>query len=174
MDTHPRVSSSEYFKYGVVVLAWRMKRGRLAARGCGRKSGEVPAEGYSFRVRVSVAQTLDDACVDGTFSARRAETPDAWRRFNGRFNAAGMSRMQRKAHKEATKITKTQKTRETVSCLPPAAAWRARAPRRTAPKRTHGTHANSAHSLSPTAASLALSSAATLITTTGDEEWWTQ
>ena len=25
------------FKYGVVVLAWRMKRGRLAARGCGRK-----------------------------------------------------------------------------------------------------------------------------------------
>jgi hypothetical protein len=88
VDTHPRVSSSEYFKYGfkygVVVLAWRMKRGRLAARGCGRKSGEVPAEGYSFRVRVSVAQTLDDACVDGTFSARRAETPDAWRRFNYR------------------------------------------------------------------------------------------
>ena len=42
------------------------------------------------------------------------------------------------------------------------------------PKRTHGTHANSARSLSPTAASLALSSAATLITTTGDEEWWTQ
>ena len=37
---------------------------------------------HSFRVRVSVAQTLDDACVDGTFFARRAETPDAWRRFN--------------------------------------------------------------------------------------------
>ena len=42
------------------------------------------------------------------------------------------------------------------------------------PKSTHGTHANSARSLSPTAASLALSSAATLITTTGDEQWWTQ
>ena len=106
MDTHPRVSSSEYFKYGfkygVVVLAWRMKRGRLAARGCGRKSGEVPAEGYSFRVRVSVAQTLDDACVDGTFSARRAETPDAWRRFAVGLEDLCRCVQKRKGH-EATK-----------------------------------------------------------------------
>ena len=70
-------------------MAYEKRPTRLA-----RLREEEGQKKHSFRVRVSVAQTLDDACVDGTFSARRAETPDAWRRFNGRFNAAGVSRMQ--------------------------------------------------------------------------------
>ena len=124
---------------------------------------------HSFRVRVSVAQTLDDACVDGTFSARRAETPDAWRRFN--HGQAGVSRR----HREEV-ATKPQNTTKPGNCVVSSPCSRAASasPSPNRPKSTHGTHANSAHSLSPTAASLALSSAATLITTTGDPQWWTQ
>ena len=65
---------------------------------------------HSFRVRVSVAQTLDDACVDGTFSARRAETPDAWRRFN--HGQAGVSRR----HREEV-ATKPQNTTKPGNCV---------------------------------------------------------
>ena len=48
MDTHPRVSSSEYFKYGVVVLAWRMKRGRLAAELSAREAAVGDRECAEF------------------------------------------------------------------------------------------------------------------------------
>ena len=99
---------------------------------------EVQDEGHSFRVRVSVAQTLDDACVDGTFSARRAETPDAWRRF-----AVGLEDLCRCVQKRKVVATTNQRSHkvlekktETVSCLPPAAARRARTPRESAHRRT--------------------------------------
>ena len=140
-----------------------------------REEGGAP---HSFRVRVSVAQTLDDACVDGTFSARRAETPDAWRRFAVGLEDLCRCVQKRKGH-EATKPQRFLDELVTVSCLSPRSRAASANPSRirpspNRPKSTHGTHANSARSLSPTAASLALSSAATLITTTGDEQWWTQ
>ena len=99
-----------------------------------REEGGAP---HSFRVRVSVAQTLDDACVDGTFSARRAETPDAWRRF-----AVGLEVCRCVQKRKVVATTKQrshkvlEKKTETVSCLPPAAARRARTPRESAHRRT--------------------------------------
>ena len=97
-----------------------------------REEGGAP---HSFRVRVSVAQTLDDACVDGTFSARRAETPDAWRRFAVGLDELCRCVQKRKGH-EATKPQRFLEELVTVSCLPPAAARRARTPRESAHRRT--------------------------------------